>query len=174
MTARSFADLLLGRPSTARRDAVFVERERHANVRRGDLSYPIRGIRTKDFLYLRNMRPDRWPAGDPTAYWAVDDYGDVDPSPAKAYVVGQATNPDVKRYFDLSFAKRPEEELYDLRSDPHQLTNVADQRRYGETKRELRARLEKWMRNTADPRVDPSYDGWDRYPYFGKQTAKKK
>jgi hypothetical protein len=27
-----------------------VERERHANVRRGDLSYPCRALRTREFL----------------------------------------------------------------------------------------------------------------------------
>lgn len=41
------------------------ERERHANVRRGDLSYPVRAIRMNDYLYIRNFRADRWPAGDP-------------------------------------------------------------------------------------------------------------
>lgn len=52
--------------------------------------------------------------------------------------------------------------------------NVATNRQYAETRRELRARVDQWMRDTADPRVDPKYDAWDKYPYFGKQTAKKK
>ena len=30
------------------RAEVFLERERHANVRKGDLSYPVRGVRTRD------------------------------------------------------------------------------------------------------------------------------
>lgn len=38
---------------------------------------------------------------------------------------------------------------------------------YAKAKAELRGRVEQWMRDTADPRVDPAFDGWDHYPYFG-------
>jgi hypothetical protein len=29
------------------------------------------------------------------------------------------------------------------------------------------------MKETADPRVDPGYDGWDRHPYFGGRPRGK-
>lgn len=29
------------------------------------------------------------------------------------------------------------------------------------------------MRDTADPRVDPAYDAWDRHPYFGPPAVDK-
>src|SRR5262249_2574460 len=77
MTGRRLMPLLAGQKQPGR-DKVFLERERHANVRRGDLSYPVRAVRTKDFLYVRNFRPDRWPAGDPEMYFAVGDFGDID------------------------------------------------------------------------------------------------
>lgn len=172
MTARSFADVLLGKTSAAPRDHVFIERERHANVRRGDLSYPVRGIRTREYLYLRNLRPEREPAGDPEVYWAVGPYGDVDGSRIKDFLLAHRDEPAMRPFFALSFAKRPAEELYDLRKDPHQLTNVADQAGYATAKKELRARVEQWMRDTKDPRVDPSYDGWDTFPYFGGKAKK--
>lgn len=171
MTGRSFVDCLLGRPGDAARDCVFVERERHANVRRGDLSYPIRGIRTRDFLYLRNLRPERWPAGDPEVYWAVGPYGDVDGSQLKQYLLANAARPELANCFQLCFGKRPAEELYDLRVDPQQLANVAARPEYAEAKRVLGQRLDRWMRDTSDPRVDPAYDAWDKYPYFGAKTA---
>ncbi len=173
MTGRSFVDLLRGKPSAVPRDHVFVERERHANVRRGNLSYPIRGIRTRDYLYLWNLRPDRWPAGDPHVYVAVGDYGDVDGSNAKQYILAHQDAPEIRRFYDLSFAKRPEEELYDLNKDPHQIVNVAANPAYAATRHALRAEVERWMRATADPRVDPSYDGWDHYPYFGGTVLDK-
>jgi arylsulfatase A-like enzyme len=172
MTGRSFLDVLLGAPG-APRDHVFIERERHANVRRGDLSYPIRGIRTADFLYLWNLRPDRWAAGDPKVYFAVGHYGDVDGSRAKAHILAHAEEPAMKKFFDLNFAKRPEEELFDLKKDPHQLVNVAADPAYAAAKKDLRARVERWMRDTADPRVDPAYDGWDKFPYFGGTVLDK-
>ncbi|MSU48606.1 MAG: hypothetical protein EXS37_05835 [Opitutus sp.] len=171
MTGRSFADVLLGRASAVVRDHVFLERERHANVRRGDLSYPIRGIRTREFLYLWNLRPDRWPAGDPKAYFAVGDYGDVDGSRAKLFMLANAARPEVKRHFVLSFGKRPAEELFELGRDPHQLTNVAGRPEFAAVQRELHARVERWMHDTADPRVDPKYDAWDTYPYFGVRVV---
>jgi arylsulfatase A-like enzyme len=171
MTGHSFLDVLLGKPSAVVRDHVFVERERHANVRRGDLSYPIRGIRTQDFLYLWNMRPDRWPAGDPKAYWAVGDFGDVDGSRAKIDMLAKAQEPEMKKYIELCFAKRPAEELYDLRTDSRQIQNVAQEPEYADTKAQLRAQVEQWMRDTDDPRVDPNNDDWDSYPYFGGRVV---
>lgn len=167
MTGRSFADLIVGRADGLRRDAVFLERERHANVRRGDLSYPIRGIRTKDYLYLWNLRPERWPAGDPELYHSVGPYGDVDASPLKELLVAGARRPELARFHALAFGRRPAEELYDLREDPHQVRNVAAVPAYADTRRELRERVIRWMRETDDPRVDPACDVWDRMPYFG-------
>ncbi len=124
-TGVSFLDLLLGQPDAVERDCIFLERERHANVREGNLSYPVRAIRTRDFLYIRNLRPDRWPAGDPQIWFAVGDFGDVDDTPAKQQIIQHPTDPKIKPFFDLCFAKRPPEELYDLRRDADQLNNVA-------------------------------------------------
>jgi arylsulfatase A-like enzyme len=167
MTGRSFVDLLTGKRKGPPRDAVFLERERHANVRQDNASYPVRAIRTRDFLYIRNLRPDRWPAGDPKLWFAVGDYGDVDDSLAKQFVLAHADEPACRKYYEWSFAKRPAEELYDLRADPDQLVNVAGQARYAAVQRKLRQRLDDWMRQTADPRVDPACDVFDTYPYLG-------
>lgn len=167
MTGRSFADLLQGRSSTVPRDHVFVERERHANVREGNLSYPIRGIRTREYLYLWNLRPERWPAGDPRIWFAVGDYGDVDNSRAKAFLLDHASRKDIRPFFELCFSKRPEEELYDIRQDPYQMKNVATDPALSDVRRRLRQSVEQWMQETGDPRVDPRYDAWDTFPYYG-------
>ena len=47
--------------STSPPAAVFIERERHANVRHHNLNYRVRAIRTANVLYLRNLRPARSP-----------------------------------------------------------------------------------------------------------------
>jgi len=167
MTGRSFVDVLEGKPSATPRDCVFLERERHANVRRGDLSYPIRGIRTKGFLYLRNLRPDRWPAGDPELYFAVGPYGDVDGTRTKEHILANQEAPKMKRFYKLNFGKRPAEELYDLATDPEQIRNLAADPAHEQTKQRLSARVDKWMLETNDPRVDPANDSWDKYPYLG-------
>ena len=174
MTSRSFLDVLTGQGDGKSRDHVFVERERHANVRQGDLSYPCRGIRTVDFLYLRNLRPDRWPAGDPTLHFAVGPWGDVDPSMTKQFILDHRDEPSMKPFFELCFAKRPAEELYDLRSDPDQIKNLASDPALAETKAKLASQVDAWMRETADPRVDPAFDAWDKYPYFGGKAKAEK
>ncbi len=171
MTGRSLLPLLRGE-SQPGRDRVFIERERHANVRRGDLSYPVRAIRTNDYLYIRNFRADRWPAGDPERYVAVGPYGDIDGSPSKSLLLDRQTEPAIAPYFQLAMAKRPGEELYDLRGDPHQVENVAGRPAHRAPQQRLREELDRWMRETGDPRATADDDRWDRFPYYG-QPAKE-
>lgn len=166
MTGRSLMSLLAGNKQTGR-DQVFLERERHANVRRGDLSYPVRAVRTKDFLYIRNLRPDRWPAGDPQMYFAVGQYGDIDASPSKELLIARGDDPLIGKFFRLAMEKRPAEELYDLRKDSGQLNNIAGKTEYATAQQRLRAALDNWMRTTGDPRATSDDDRWDHYPYFG-------
>lgn len=168
MTGRSLWPLLRGERVSGR-EQVFVERERHANVRKGDLSYPMRAVRTRDFLYIRNFRPDRWPAGDPEKYIAVGPFGDIDDGPTKQLLLSRhAADAVIAPFFDLATAKRPAEELYDLRGDPWQMVNVAGNPQHARVTKELRAALDKWMRQTGDPRARSDADPWDGYPYYGQ------
>jgi hypothetical protein len=48
---------------------------------------------------------------------------------------------------------------------------VAQEPEYADTKAQLRAQVEQWMRDTDDPRVDPNNDDWDSYPYFGGRVV---
>jgi arylsulfatase A-like enzyme len=149
-------------------DSIYFERERHANVRKGDLSDPSRAIRTARYLYIRNLRPDRWPAGDPETYFAVGPFGDCDDGPSKRYILDHRDDANVHRFFALDFAKRSAEELYDLDRDPAQLVNVADRPEHAAARQELRSTLDNWMKTTGDPRVNPADDRWDKFPYFGQ------
>ena len=127
---------------TPTRDAAFLERERHANVRAGDVGYPCRSIRTRDFLYIRNLRLDRWPAGDPQLHFSVGPYGDVDNSLTKQLLLANPEAAELREPFRLTFGKRPAEELYDLRQDPGEIKNVAGESKYAAIQQELRARLD--------------------------------
>ncbi|MCC7173757.1 MAG: hypothetical protein IT159_01055, partial [Bryobacterales bacterium] len=148
-------------------DHMFLERERHANVRRGNLSYPVRGIRTREWLYLRNLEPDRWPAGDPEMVWSVGPYGDVDNSPTKALLLDPARPAAWQRHADLVFGKRPAEELYDVREDPGQVRNLASDPKRRAVREELSRRVDEWMRATGDPRASGPTSSWDAAPYSG-------
>jgi arylsulfatase A-like enzyme len=164
MTGRSLLPLLAGKGQRGR-DTAFVERERHANVRKGDLAYPARAVRTRQFLYIRNFRPERWPAGDPEKWKSVGAFGDCDGSPSKEFILTHRDTPTSDTFFQVAFARRPAEELYDLSKDPYQIVNVANRAEYASPKRKLRKRLDGWMKDTKDPRAFSDDDPWDRYPY---------
>ncbi|MEO7297715.1 MAG: hypothetical protein ABI042_03955 [Verrucomicrobiota bacterium] len=76
--------------------------------------------------------------------------------------------PEIKKFFQICFGKRPAEELYDLAHDPHEIVNVVNQPEFARSKKNLRAELDKGMRETGDPRALSDDDRWDKFPYFGK------
>ena len=172
MTGRSFLDLLTTGKSSTARDRVFVERERHANVRAGNLSYPARAIRTREFLYVRNFHPERWPAGDPQLWKAVGPFGDIDGGPTKEVILAGKDDPKLGKFFEMACGKRPAEELYELARDPYQMTNLASRPEFAEARKKLRAELDQWMKDTADPRASGADERWDHYPYFGAPPKK--
>jgi len=164
MTARSFLGVLTsgksGRVDPAR-DRVVVGRERHVGRGRpGNVGYPMRAMRTSDYLYIRNFTPDRWPAGDPPGL------ADCDPGPSKKYMIDHRDDPKVAPLYELSFGKRPGEELYDCRKDPHQMKNVAGDAAYADAKKKIAADLEKYLTDTKDPRIIGGAK-FDEYPYTG-------
>jgi len=164
---RSLLPLAAGNEKDGQRTLVFLERERHANVRKGDLSYPSRAVRTKDFLYIRNLHPERWPAGDPVMWKAVGEFGDCDAGVVKEFILARRDEPQMKPFFQLSFGLRPAEELYDLRDDPGQTNNLAGANKFADTQKKLRAELKGWMKRTGDPRLDPNDERFEKAPYFG-------
>lgn len=151
------------------RDHVLTGKERHVPAQaKGSMGgYPCRAIRTDDFLYIRNFKPERWPAGVREDSERGPGFADCDGSPSKTFLLENETNPAVKRHFDLAFAQRPAEELFDLRQDPDQLVNAADQPAYAEIKRELADRLMRELQATGDPRTFGKGDEFESYPYYG-------
>lgn len=167
MTGASLWPLLRGKKVNGRK-MVFVERERHANVREAELGYPARGIRTDEYLYIRNYEPDRWPAGDPELYHSVGPYGDIDASPSKEYILSNRTEVTVAPFFKMAFAKRNADELYDLKADPDQLNNVASDKKYRKIRDGLKKQLNDWQLKTGDPRATRGQNVlFDQYIYFG-------
>jgi len=150
--------------------------ERHFPGDRQDSTcYPIRAIRTKDFLYISNFAPDRWPAGDPYGpVWPKDDntggYGDVDGSPSKSFLFYHMdTYSDL---FRMAFAKRPAEELYDVVNDPYQLKNIAADPAYQSVRERLREKLKEELRRTGDPRSQGKGEVFEKYARESMQSLK--
>lgn len=182
MTGRSLVNVLQSEQSgqvDSQRTWVVTGRERHVGTaREGNLPYPHRALRTRDFLYIRNFHPERWPMGAPAsiegASAPADDavendtratFADMDSGPTKAWLVAHRDDPAWKPFYDLAFAKRPGEELYDLRSDPDEVKNLADDPAYAATRREMGERLLKILTEAGDPRVLGDGGTFDRSPY---------
>jgi N-sulfoglucosamine sulfohydrolase len=165
-----------------KRDFVVTGRERHVLAREGNLPYPQRAIRTDDFLYIYNFEPDRWPMGDPEG---LDDdetvpppkeellnniqtaFADLDKGPTKVWMIYNRAKEDVKPLFELGFGKRPQEELYDLRTDPDYMENVAYKDEYDQIRANLNSRLMSLLKEQNDPRLTESPPRFEQPPYAG-------
>jgi arylsulfatase A-like enzyme len=123
---KSFLPILKGeKPSI--NEQIFAEKTYHV------IYDPMRGIRTKDFKYIKNFpgtkRPNR------QFHIPNDTFSYKSKKAIKSEYIG----------------KRSPEELYDLNTDPYEKNNLAGNPEYETILLDLRNRLEKWMENTNDP-----------------------
>ncbi|MCG8700210.1 MAG: sulfatase-like hydrolase/transferase, partial [Bacteroidales bacterium] len=156
----SIMNLLLANDSgqiDRKRNHVITMRERHVK------HYPMRAIRTDEFLYIRNFKTDRYPA-EITNQIAPGPWIFIDEGPTRKYLVDNITSSDVWPYLEMAFKKRPIEELYDLTNDPMQIFNVANEPDYEGVKTKLAKKLEKELRAKGDPRY-LGEDWLDKAPY---------
>lgn len=164
MTGRSLAALLRSEAGgfVEDRRVMLVGKERHDLGRPNDWGYPVRAIRTPEFFYSHNYHPERWPACNPET-----GYGNCDDGPTKSWIV-ENRGP----FYDLAFACRPEEELYDIVKDPECLRNLAADPAQATLKKQLREKMESLLREEKDPRVvgDPAI--FDTYQYLGNRSKK--
>jgi uncharacterized sulfatase len=149
----------------ASRDHVFLARERHSSARPGNLGYPCRAIRTAEYLYIRNFKPDLWPAGDPKTADGQFAFHDIDGSPTKSLLV-QAGKPEFAGFLELAVAKRPAEELFSLADDPTTTRDLAADPAHASAKAKLRARLDDYLTKTNDVRMTDHGEVWETYPRF--------
>ena len=172
LNADSRADKPRADESTLR-DHVIIGREQHVDeARPGGLSYPMRAIRTADYLYIVNFKPDRWPVAAPPLDAPLRKSMkkgapsrrrmDMDFGPTRDFFVRYADSDSIQDSFRLGFGKRPAEELYQVGLDPDQVTNMIDVA--PEIRDRLRDQLISELRRGGDPRVVGD-DAFDRPPY---------
>ncbi len=137
----SFLPVLLGRKDTHRQYAYAM----HNNVPEGP-PYPIRSVRDGEFRYIRNLTPEAiyierhiMGVDSHNPYWAKWMY--MSGENEQAYQL-------IRRYMH-----RPAEHLYHTSEDPYEMTNLADDPKYGEVKARLSAELDRWMESQGDPGV---------------------
>ena len=125
-------------PAAAGQEQVFASRDRLDEW--PDLG---RAIRTRDFKYIRNEYPDA-PLYLPLTY---RENLPIMAELRRLHAEGALT-PLQDSYF---LTPRPAEELYDLRADPHETINLADDPAYTARKMELAAALSAWRMQIGDP-----------------------
>lgn len=182
--SRSLLPILLSQQPTGQvepeRDFVVTGRERHISMANRLRPYPQRSLRTKDFIYIVNFEPDRYPAGEPNgvddgstptpdyfslAYKSSTCFIDMDASPTKAYMVLHREDLDVEPLYQLGFGKRPREELYDLGKDPDYMQNIATAPAYEEVRKAMESRLMRILREQGDPRLVEEPCRFELEPY---------
>ena len=136
-------DVMDGRPfiDTPPRSYVFAAKDRMDEVPDRQ-----RAVRDERYKYIRNHAPGTV-AAQPLAFrehlssmrslWTEWKEGRLDASQ--------------RRWFE----PRPEEELYDLAADPHELVNLANSAEHAETLARLRVALETWQTNVPDLATEP-------------------
>lgn len=103
-----------------------------------------RSIRTKRYKYIRNFNTELSVASASSEYRKamhplyhlvniLEERGELSPI-----------------HRELLLEQFPEEELYDLEVDPHELNNLAGEPDHSETARRLRTRLEAWIEESHD------------------------
>ncbi len=143
---------VLADPSASTRDYVFAERNWHVYQNHE------RAVRSGDFLYIWNAYPERHnvsgeasvTAKFPAAkeIWEQSEAGGLTPAQA---IVTQLPLPEVQ--------------LYNVRSDPAQLANLAGDPAHAPQLAEMRALLGRWVEETGDS--VPANPTPDRQPLHG-------
>ena len=131
------------------RDAVFAARDRCDETVEN-----LRAVRTAEFKYIRNGYPQR-PHLQPNAY---KDGKSIVVRLRELHAAGELPELSEKLLFAPTRAK---EELYDLKADPWELKNLADDPAYAAKLAELRGRLDQWQTETGDQGRTP--ETWQKY-----------
>jgi uncharacterized sulfatase len=135
---RSFLDVLLAK-TNKHRDYVYGAHTTRGIIN-GSACYPIRSVRDERYKYI-------WNPNYKTVFYNV-----VATKPKELLQTWKEigkTNPAVDSRARF-YQHRPEVELYDLKKDPYELTNLADDPVYAEIKARLRKELDRWMAQQGD------------------------
>ena len=125
----------------------------------------IRCVRTKQYKYIRNFMPER-PYTQTNAY-KERSYPMLNLM-KELHAKGKLT--PVQALFMAP--RKPDEELYDIRTDPYEIHNLANSPKYQQTLKKMRAILEKWIEDTSDmgrfPEKKSSITPRDRKRIYGE------
>ncbi len=148
----------LGRALPKPRDYVYGARDRMDE--RYDV---IRSVRNKRFRYIRNYEPLK----TYYQYMNTPEKGVTMKEIRRVHADG-ALPPAAQPFMQ---AQKPVEELYDLRTDPHEINNLAGDAKYKNTLETLRAVHLQWVQDTKDLGLIPESEIMQREIKYGNRYA---
>ena len=109
--------------------------------------FPIRAVRTDRYKYILNLSPER-------AYTShITNSNNFERNGGEqlwdSWLKLANSDPEARKYI-RTYQHRPKEELYDLKTDPHELNNLADDPEFEDVKDRLRQKLKDWMNQQGD------------------------
>ncbi len=145
---RSFARMLKD-TSTRTRQYVFAEHNWH------DYQAHSRGVRSNEWLYIRNAYPHLNASPPADAVRSIT-YQEM--------IRLEREGKLAEHQRQCFVTPRPKEELYDIKADPYSLRNLAQDARHAGVLRKMRAALEEWIEETDDRVPEPpTRDRFDRW-----------
>lgn len=133
-------------PDAESRDAVFAARDRCDGT-----DDRIRCIRTSRYKLIRNYHPE-------LPYMQFNGYKKLQyPLWTLIRILAEKDELSEAQQHFLQ-QTRPAAELYDLQTDPHEVNNLADDKRYDAVRNDLNRKLDAWIEATGDMGETPESD----------------
>jgi len=125
----------------------------------------IRTVVSEDYRYIKNYFPER-----PMMQAGYRDNKPIVKDMKKAYKEGKLTPYQEQHWFGV----RPTEELYDLKADPHQINNLAENPEFASILKEHRTVLDNWIKESDDQgqypedaaQLEATFNLWKDRPRF--------
>ncbi|HMR18909.1 MAG TPA: sulfatase [Sphingobacterium sp.] len=143
---RSFRDVLTGKTNKGRKYAYGI----HNNIPEGP-PYPMRSIRTGEYKLILNLTPKKknhikymMNPNHKGSYW-------------NGWVAQAKGNENDQKLIDR-IEQRPRVQFYDLKNDPYELVNLAEEEKYASLIDTYRNQLKKWMKQQGDTGVSMDID----------------
>jgi arylsulfatase A-like enzyme len=142
LDGKSFLDVLLGKSKTFR-ECIYASHTRDGNMN----VFPQRCVRDTRYKYILNLRPENtWT----THFTKVPGIPESHKQVWDTWVEKAKTDPKAAKLLD-TIEHHPAEELYDLRTDPYELNNIAGKPENRVILKKMRGQLKAWMTSQNDP-----------------------
>jgi arylsulfatase A-like enzyme len=141
LDGRSFLDVLLGKTKTFR-DKIFASHTGDGTMN----VFPQRAVRDKRYKYVLNLRPENtWT----THFTKVEGIPNSHKDIWDSWIEKAKTDTETAKLLDI-IQHHPAEELYDTKTDPYELNNIADKPESKLILDKMRDELKQWLAEQGD------------------------